>query len=63
MTTMHGESTVVPNRSQLEGELRSLRERLADAWWNEYPLQEIQQIELQIAECKQQLRQAVEAVN
>lgn len=56
--TAKGESTVVVKRPQVEVELDDLRERLAEAWWNEEPLHEIQQIEDRIEECKRQLRAA-----
>lgn len=58
MMTVNGESTVVVNRTQLEVELHDLREQLAEAWWNEQPLHEIQEIEDRIEECKRQLHVA-----
>jgi len=67
MTTLMGNpamlgSTAMMNRLQLEGELHDLRERLADAWWNEKPLSEIQRLEHRIAECKRKLTRPEEQI-
>ncbi|GJM24524.1 MAG: hypothetical protein DHS20C16_09390 [Phycisphaerae bacterium] len=43
--------------SDIHSHLRGLRRRLDDAWWNEEPLETIQQIEREIAERSRFLNQ------
>lgn len=50
------ERNVMSKRARIESELIRLRERLADAWWNEESLDKIQQIEKSIAACESELR-------
>jgi hypothetical protein len=42
--------------SENQSHLRGLRKRLDDAWWNEEPLETIQQIEEEIAERSRYLK-------
>jgi outer membrane protein TolC len=55
-STRAKDDTVMANRSGLENQLSSLREQLAEAWWNEEPLDKIQQIENEIEAYKRQLQ-------
>jgi len=55
------ERNVMTKRTRIESELIRLRERLADAWWNEESLDKIQQIEKSIAACESELRTARES--
>jgi hypothetical protein len=48
-----GSSDPVPD---VEAELRRLRKRLADAWWNEEPLEVIEQLQAQIHRCQTRLQ-------
>ena len=38
----------MPDRVLIENELKSLRDQLADAWWHEAPLENIQYLEREI---------------
>ena len=40
-----------PSQERRDAELRRLRKALADAWWNEEPLDRIESIERQINAC------------
>ena len=44
-------------RARIEQELKQLRRRLADAWWYERPLEEIEEIERMIAARAGKLRE------
>ena len=57
------ERNVMNSRARIERELHQLRECLADAWWNEKSLDEIQQIEKNIEACKRELHRAHESAN
>ena len=56
-TSMIAERQPLSPRTRLERELKQLRRRLADAWWYERPLAEIQEIERMIAVRAGQLRE------
>lgn len=62
MMTLTGKPAMV-NRPQLERELHDLQERLADAWWHEQPLSDIQRLEERIAECHRMLARKTEAAH
>ncbi|HNO79974.1 MAG TPA: hypothetical protein PKN33_18145 [Phycisphaerae bacterium] len=50
------EKTQGLDMSEIQNHLRGLRKRLDDAWWNEEPLETIQQIEKEIAERSRYLK-------
>ncbi len=52
------EKTQSMDHSEIQSHLRGLRNRLDDAWWNEEPLETIQQIEREIAERSRSLNQS-----
>jgi hypothetical protein len=49
------EMDTMVNHTGAEHELHSLRERLADAWWNEAPLRTILELEHEIEQRKGEL--------
>ena len=53
---MNTETDTMVDRTGTEHELHSLRERLAEAWWNEAPLRTILELEQEIEQRKSELR-------
>jgi hypothetical protein len=50
--TMNTTRIVHDDTDALQAELRRLRDKLADAWWYEEPLEVIEQLEADIRRCR-----------